>query len=111
MASLGNRQAAGVLDPNNPIKPGAWTVTFSPQVIDISVAFEVYHIAVIGPAGSTFRIYHDTTFYDAVAHGDLNSWDPAQPMLFTPGRTMYFYYDSTQTPAPQVTIYCRELTA
>jgi hypothetical protein len=99
-----------VADPSNPVKAGAWTVTFSPQVIDISVAFEIYHIAVKGPAGSTFQIFLDTVFYDAVSHGDLNSWDPAQPMLFTPGRSMYFYYDVSVAPAPLVTIYCREVT-
>jgi hypothetical protein len=108
MANLGSRQATGVHDLSNPLGSGKWTVAFTPQVLNIFAAFEVYHIAVTGPIGSTFRIYQDTTFYDAVARGDLNSWDPSQPMHVTPGRTLYFYYDSTITPAPQVTIYCRE---
>lgn len=111
MANLGNRQAAGVLDPSNPVTAGAWTVQFTPQVLNIQQHFEVYHIAVRGPLGSTFQIFQDTTFYDAVARGDLNSWDPSQPMHVQPGRTIYFYYSVTTSPAPQVTIYCREPTS
>lgn len=111
MANLGSRQATGVVDPSNPVTAGGWTVAFTPQVLNIPQHFEVYHIAVKGPVGSNFQVYQDTSFYDAVPRGDLNSWDPAQPMHVQPGRTLYFYYSSAVAPAPLVTIYCREPTS
>lgn len=111
MANLGNRQATGKLDANNKVLAGGWTVQFTPQDLNIQQHFEIYHIAVRGPVGSTFQVYQDTTFYDAVPRGDLNSWDPSQPMHVQPGRTLYFYYDSVLSPAPQITIYCREPTS
>jgi hypothetical protein len=111
VANLGSRQVTGAVDPSNPVLVGGWTAAFTPQVLNISQQFEVYHIAVKGPIGSSFQVYQDTTFYDAVARGDLNSWDPSQPMLVQAGRTIYFYYNSAVAPAPLVTIYCREPTS
>lgn len=108
MSDLGNRQATGVLDPTNPYVAGAWTVAFTPRVLSIFDAFEVYHISVNGPSGSSFKIFLDTTFYDNVQVGDINAWDPSQPMFVRPGRTIFFYYNVTTAPAPLVTIFCRE---
>ena len=111
MVNLGSREATGKLDPNNPVTPGAWTVAFTPQILNIGQHFEVYHIAVKGPTASTFQVYQDTSFYDAVPRGDLNSWDPSQPMHVQPGRTLYFYFNVTTPPAPVISIYCREPTS
>lgn len=111
MGNLGSRQVTGAVDPTNPVTAGGWTCAFTPSVLNILQQFEVYHIAVKGPVGSTFQVFQDTTFYDAVSRGDLNSWDPSQPMLVQPGRTLYFYYDTATSPAPLVTIYCREPTS
>jgi hypothetical protein len=108
VGDLGNRQERGALDPTNPYVAGAWTVAFTPRVLGYSDDFEVYHIVVNGPSGSSFKIYIDTTFYDNVQVGDINSWDPSQPMYVTRGRTIFFYYNVTTTPAPSVTIFCRQ---
>lgn len=109
MAYLGSFRAVGVLDPLNPNVAGAWTVTFDPAVIGINAEkFEVYHIAVNGPIGSSFRVFLDTTFYDNVDVGDLNSWDPAQPMHVIKAQTIFFYYNVATGSAPVVTIFCRQ---
>jgi hypothetical protein len=106
---LGSYQATGALDPNNPYVAGAWTVKFDPSKIGIRDAtFEVYHITVLGPDGSSFRVFIDTTFYDNVQIGDLNSWDPAQPMHVEKGRTIFFYYNVATGAAPTITIFCRQ---
>jgi hypothetical protein len=105
---LGRLTKTGAVDANNPVLAGGYAVPFDPADIGIRVACEVYHIAVTGPAGSTFQIWLDTTFYDNVARGDINSWDPAQPMSVTPGTTIYFYYNMGVGTVPKVTLFFRE---
>lgn len=104
---LGSRNAQGAVDKMNLFGAGNWTVTFTPQIINVQVACEVHHIAISGPAGSSFQVYQDTTFYDYVARGDINSFDPSQPMPLNPGQTLYFYWNSALSPAPNVTIFLR----
>lgn len=108
MGHLGKLTKAGAVDSQNPVTAGGWTIQFRPQDIGIRVDSEVYHIAVQGPTGSKFQIWIDTTFYDNVARGDINSWDPAQPMHVRSGDTIYFYYNVATTPAPKATLYFRE---
>jgi hypothetical protein len=105
---LGQVPKKGALDPNNPVLPGGWTIAFDPEDIGIRVESEIYHIAIKGPAGSAFEVFKDTTFYDAVARGDKNSWDPAQAMAVQPGSTIFFYYNSAASPAPMATLFFRE---
>lgn len=111
---LGQLTQKGVVDPTNPVLAGGWTVKFTPAEIGIRVKSEVYHIAVKGPTGSRFEVFIDTTFYDNVKRGDINSWDPSQPMPVDPGATIYFYYNSAAlTPAPdsgppKATLFFRE---
>jgi hypothetical protein len=108
--SYGPRSAYGVADSNNILGAGNWTVTFDQALIGVQVQCEVHHIAIAGPSGSSFQVYIDNTFYDYVARGDINSWDPSQPMLINPGQTLYFYWNSAVNPAPKVSIYLRATT-
>lgn len=102
----------GALDTSNLYVPGAYTVTLGPQQMGISNgvgAFECYHIAIQGPGGSSFQIYIGDKFYDFVANGDINSWDPSQPMKLVSGNTVKFYWNvATGTPIPAVTMYFQE---
>lgn len=101
----------GVKNLDNPLGAGLWTVAFTPQVFSISVPFEVYHAALSGPPSSTFQVYIDSTFYDYAPRGDINSWDPAQPMIASPGATVYYYWNTSATPQPKVSLFCRETSA
>jgi hypothetical protein len=104
----------GVADPSNLYVPGAFTVKVGPQQMGLGAVgeFECYHIAIAGPAGSNFQVYVGESFYDFVAHGDINSWDPSQPMKLTWGNTVYFYWSvGTGTPVPTVTMYFQEASA
>lgn len=105
---LGKVTKEAKADPENPLGAGFWTIKFEPADIGIRVACEVYHIAIKGPTGSSFDVYLDTTFYDAVARGDKNSWDPAQPMHVSPGDTILFYYNTSNSPAPKATVFFRQ---
>jgi len=102
---LGKRTMTGFKDTQNPVIAGGWTVKFSPDVLAVKVVAEVYHIAVKGPAPSTFQIYIDTTFYSNVARGDINDYDPSKPLPFSPGDTIYFYYNTAAGSAPIVTLF------
>lgn len=105
---LGKRTQTGRLTTANPYLAGGWAVTFDPTIFGIRVPFEIFHIAVRGPAYSSFQVFQDTTFYDIVSRGDINSWDPSQPMVCDPGMTVFFYFNSTSTPAPVISVFCRE---
>jgi hypothetical protein len=105
---LGARSATGKQDLDNPLGRGFWTCAMTPAVLGWQVQSEIYHMAVTGPPGSSFHIYLDTTFYDAVARGDLNSWDPAQPMAITPGQTVFFYWNTGAGPAPRASVFGRQ---
>lgn len=108
MGNLGSRPATGKLDRNNPLGTNFWTVTFDPPKLAIQIPFEVYHIAISGPTGSSFQLYIDSAFYSNVARGDINDWDPSQPMHMRPGQTIYFYWNTGSGTAPMVSIFCRE---
>ena len=108
MGYLGKLTKTGALDTGNTVLSGGWTVKFDPADIGIKIPCEVYHIAVKGPSSSSFEVWLDTTFYDNAARGDKNSWDPNYPMHVTPGTTIFFYYDTTSTPAPKITLFFKE---
>lgn len=110
MGYLGPRSATGVTNLVNPLGTGFWVVMFDPNVFRIQVEFEIYHIAISGPSGSAFQVFVDSTFYDYVARGDINSWDPSQPLHLRPGQTLYFYWNTNATPKPMVSVACREPT-
>lgn len=103
---LGARSVTGAHDPANPLGNGFWTASFTPQVLGWMEQSEIYHMAVSGPPGSLFQLWLDTTFYD-VARGDINSWDPSQPLAYTPGQTVNFYWNTASGVAPRATVFGR----
>ncbi len=110
MTFLGNRVATGTIDNTgaNPYGPGFWRVKFDQRVLALSTnAFEVYHIALTGPAGSSLQMLIDRTFYDTTPRGDLNSYDPVNPLIMRGGQELNFYWNSSSLPAPSVTIWLR----
>lgn len=105
---LGSRQASGIIDNSgyNPYGNGFWCVTFDPRIFAMSSnAFEIYHIALKGPSGSMLEVWIDRTFYETTPRGDVNSWDPNNAMELTGGSTVYFYWNSSATPAPLITVW------
>lgn len=108
MADLGSRQLTGTPDASNPLLAGGWTCAFTPRVLGIPEDFEIYHIAITGPAGSVMSVFIDTIFYSTTSRGDINEWDPNIPMYVQKGRTVYMYWNSALAPAPQATIFCRQ---
>ncbi len=108
MAYLGKLTKRGVTSATNPVLAGGWTITFDPAALGVKIGAEVYHIAVQGPENSRFQVWIDTTFYSNVVRGDINDWDPAQPMYIRPGDTVFFYYNTAAGTAPVATVFLRE---
>lgn len=102
---LGARSAKGAADTtgNN---AGNWTVQFTPQVINVNTPhFELYKLVVKGAAASaTFNVYVNTNQWDTAVYAVNNSWDPQQPLLLTPGDTVFFYYSSASSDGNQPTV-------
>lgn len=110
-ASLGPAgPVEGVLDTTGNNK-GNYTVTFDNTILSMNQStYECYHIVIDGPVGSSFQIYVGANWYDSVAAGWKNSWDPAQTMKLQQGQNIYFYWDVAPpaTPVPTVTMYFQE---
>ena len=103
---LGARTARGAADTTGS-NAGNWTVQFTPQVINVNVPhFELYKLVVTGAANTaTFNVYVNTYQWDTAVYATNNSWDPQQPLLITPGDTVYFYYSSASSDGHQPVIY------
>lgn len=111
MSNLGFRRKAGTLLAANPFSPGGWAVQFTPEDIAVQESqFEIFHIAVQGPAdaGCNLQVWLDTIFYSATVRGDINDYDPNQPIPVRSGQTVSFYWDTTVNPAPIVSIFLRQ---
>ena len=108
--TLGSRSAKGAADTTGQ-NTGNWTVTFDPNLLNVTVTeFEVYKIVVTGAnASATFNVYLDAQQWDTAVYGTNNSWDPTQPMLVRYGQTIYFYYSSASSDGaqPLVTVWLR----
>jgi hypothetical protein len=104
---LGKFTRNGKTSQDNPVEPGGWTIEFSPADLP-KVVCEAFHMAVQGPPSSQFQVYIDNTFYDNVVRGDINSWDPSQPMLLRPGDTVFLHYNTASGTAPKATLFLRE---
>lgn len=107
--TLGFRNGVGQPD-NTGNNPGNWTVTFAPQDLNVYLPyFEIYKIVIHGAAGSTFDVYVDIAQWDTSVRGDINSWDPVQPLVMSPGQYLYFYwsYSTINTSPPEATIWLR----
>lgn len=101
---------AAVIGPTGSVNAGKWTATFDPHTIGVSLAtFECYRIVIAnGPAGSSFNIFIGTNQWDSVFPGDTNSWDPNVAMPLQQSQTVYFYWNTGQGTAPNVTMWFRE---
>lgn len=98
---------------NNPFGQGLWVGQITPSVWGVVPAeFEVYHMTVRGPTLSSLEVWIDQSFYSTTPRGDLNEWDPKQPMFLRRGQTLYFYWNSAGNTAnggsPMVNVYIRE---
>jgi len=107
---LGQRVMTGELSNDNPFSAGGWAVSFAPADLAIQEQFEIFHIAVRGPAqpSCNLQVWLDTTFYSATVRGDVNDYDPNWGIPVRPGQTVNFYWDTTANPAPVVAIFCRQ---
>lgn len=107
---LGWRPATGAADTTG-FNTGNWTVQFTPQILGINVPhFELYKIIVKGAAATaTFDVYVNTGQWDTAVYAVHNSWDPSQPLLLTPGDTIFFYYSTASSDGnkPQITAWFR----
>ena len=111
MANLGFRSKTGTTTGDNPFSAGGWIVSFTPDDIAVQEReFEIYHIAVQGPAAPScnLQLWLDTIFYSATVRGDVNDYDPNQAIPVISGQTVHFYWDTNVNPAPKVTIFLRQ---
>ena len=115
---LGSRTLTGVSDLNknlNPYLPGSgWDVLFTPDVIASNLTdFEVYHIALDGPVGSSATWQRDGKTIGWMA-GWLNEWDAVMSLDQT-SELQFFWnvafaagpYNKTSNIQPSVTIWLR----
>ena len=105
--TLGSRSAQGQLD-NTGQNPGNWTVTFPPNLINVTVFtdFEVWKIVVTnGAPGATLEVFVNNYLWDTAVYATQNSWDPQQPLILRPGDTLYFYYSDPATDGFQPTVW------
>lgn len=107
---LGLRQTFGAIDNSgrNPYGVGRYTAVFDPKILAMTAnTYEIYHMALRGPSGSTLEVWIDQAFYETTPRGDLNSWDPSQPLYMRGGQTLYFFWSLGGATPPFVTIWCR----
>lgn len=111
--TLGARPVLATADTSGQ-NTGNWTCVFDQSVISNTVpVFEMYHMYITSPqlttTLTTAKVVLNTNFWDATLIGQLNSWDPAQPLLMTPGDTLYVMFNVpvATTPVPLVTAWFR----
>lgn len=111
--TLGWRTAKGAADTTG-FNAGKWTVSFTPDVLNVSTQipeFEVYKIVITGAASTaSFDVYIDTGHFDTNVYAAQNSWEPNQGLLILrTGQTLYLYYNSASSDGhqPVVTIWMR----
>ena len=93
---------------------GNYTAVFDPSVIAVNVPyFECYHIYVTAPvltgSGTSIQIAVNSGYWDYNLLAQANGWDPAQPIILTPGDTLYCYFNvpTSNTTVPMVTCWFR----
>ena len=110
-AYLGFRSKTGAVSQDNPFLAGGWAVSFTPEDLAIQDrTFEIFHIAVQGPndPACNLQLYLDTVFYSATVRGDINDYDPNQPIPVRSGQTINFYWDTATNPAPVVSVFLQQ---
>lgn len=105
---VGDAFGEGMIPKAGQQNAGNWTVILGPADIAISLPeFDCYRIVIAGgPPGSTFQVYVNNKLYDSVAPGDVNSWDPNNPMKLSNGDTVSFFWNvGTANYQPTVWMY------
>ena len=106
---LGSRYAQGQPDISG-LNSGNWTVAFTAPTLNVNIAFfEIHHIVVKGAPGTTFTVWINNRQWGAAARGDINEWDPNQPMQLNPGDDVLFMYSDPVTDGkpPVITVWLR----
>ena len=110
--TLGSRGPTTGKPDTSVLNPGNWTVSFTPDIINVNLSqFEVYKMVVFCAKATlvTFDVYVDNFKWDTGIYGNRNSWDPSQPLILRPGQTLAFPYSNPSTDGfpPTVTIWLR----
>ena len=107
MADLGKLPGVGILNPANPVTPGAWTVTFPSQDLP-NENFEVWHGYARGPGGYA-EVWIDDAGFGILQSGRVNEYAPAGSAMFVrKGSTIFVHWSITTAPAPKVIFYFRQ---
>lgn len=110
--TLGYRPVTAAADTTGQ-NTGNYTAVIDDAVIRATVPrYEMYHMYIQAPTlvgqATTAQVTVNGGFWDATLIGQLNSWDPAQPMLLQPGDTIYVLFNvPTSNTAPVVTCWFR----
>lgn len=76
--------------------------------------FELYHLAITDiPSNTILKVALGLQLYTVAQLDQIGDWDPAQPMLLTPGQEVFFFFNipSTSIVVPTVTAWLRYDTA
>lgn len=107
MSFLGTRIKQGAVgNPTNIYGATNFTVAMTPADFQIRNKFLIKGMVIRGPSGSELQVFVDNVFRSATPRGDLNSWDPAQPLPMFPSQTLYFYWNVAVGTIPTVTLDC-----
>jgi hypothetical protein len=88
---LGSRRQTFAADTSN-LNTGFVTAPFTIDVISIHVpVFECHHLTIPSglPSGTVLNVYLGNQLYSAAQLDTIGDWDPAQPVLMTPGQELY----------------------
>lgn len=107
--TLRSRSATAAINALPNLSPGVWAVQMDTSLINIQISFfELYHLVITGPAGSSMQWFVNNIPYESTPHGDLDSWNPPQPLELTPNDTLQFVWSNANgTVPPTVTAYFR----
>lgn len=111
--SLGARPVTATADTTG-LNSGNWTAVLGHEVIGATTPyFELYHLYIKSPTlvgvPTTATVMLNTNFWDVTLIGQANSWDPAQPLIMTPGDDLFVLFNvpTSTTPPPVVTGWFR----
>lgn len=93
---------------------GNYTAVFDGAVLGIQhPVFEMYHLYLTAPTlngqSTIADVLLNLNFWDTTLIGQRNSWDPSQPLLMTPGDTLYLFFNvpTSNTTKPTATAWFR----
>ena len=105
MTDLGHLPRNGVLNAQNPVTAGAWTVTYPLDLLPHE-DFEVWHGFARGPGG-TAETWLDDVPYGVLQNGIKNEYAPSIPMFVKAGRVIYVHWSIATGTTPTVVLFFR----